>query len=162
LRVSGQRRVPTLILRDAGMGAVGRETFIDDILAIAGGENVLSARGWPTLDAEQLRACNAEVVIQLLPDASPQILEQAGHIRRSGAEIPAVRSGRVFVLTEWYAQQSGIHVGELAEKFAAIVHPEQRMPLTLPSPQSTGERASALSHRSPRTANERVNTGGRP
>jgi iron complex transport system substrate-binding protein len=125
-RVAGLPRVPTLIVRDAsGMGVVGRDTFLDDLLHIAGGENVITAKGWPTIDGEQLRSLNAQAILQLLPDASPQVLQQAQRDWRNAPEVPAVKEGRVYTFAEWYAQVSGIHVGDLAEAFADRLHSHQ-------------------------------------
>jgi ABC-type Fe3+-hydroxamate transport system substrate-binding protein len=44
--------------------------------------------------------------------------------------LPAVENNRVYILTDWYALQPGSHVGELAEKFADILHPKN--PTTQP------------------------------
>ena len=38
-------------------------------------------------------------------------------------QLPAVKNNRVYILSDWYVLQPGSHVGELAEKFAEILHP---------------------------------------
>ena len=52
--------------------AAGPGTYLDELLAIAGGENVVAARGWPTLDAERLAALSPAIVIHLLPAPTPR------------------------------------------------------------------------------------------
>jgi iron complex transport system substrate-binding protein len=114
--------VPTLVVSDANArSVVGRETFINDALEIAGGQNVIALPGWRTLEGEQLRSLRPEVIIQLLPDASEQVIEQAKRTWQSMPDLPAVRNHRVYILREWYVQQSGMHVGDLAERFAEVL-----------------------------------------
>jgi len=122
-RVSGLPQVPTLVLSDASARAVGRHNFIDDVLRLAGGENVVKASGWPTLDGEQVRALRPAVAFQLLPDATPQVIEQAQRLWQTLPDMPAVSERRVYILREWWVQQPGLHVGDLAEQFARRLHP---------------------------------------
>jgi iron complex transport system substrate-binding protein len=124
-RVQDKPRPRTLLVRERTADAVvGRDNFLDDILTIAGGDNVITSTGWPTIDRERLLSLKPNVIIQLLPDASPQVVQDAQQLWRSMPQIPAVQNHRVHILTEWYAQQSGSHVADLAEKFATILHPE--------------------------------------
>src|SRR5690606_20674745 len=50
-RVAGQPPVRTLIvMNEQATFTVGRGNFLNDVLEIAGGVNVIEAEGWPTLD----------------------------------------------------------------------------------------------------------------
>jgi iron complex transport system substrate-binding protein len=121
-RVAGRGKVRTLVVRDKNAeGVVGRGTFINDILEVAGGENVIGAEGWRNIDREKLLSLRPEVILQLLPEASPQVVEEAKRFWEGLGEVPAVRNGRVYVMTEWYGQQPGSHVGELAERFGEVL-----------------------------------------
>ncbi len=69
-RVAGEKPVRTLIIRDdAGKEAVGQETYLNDLLLIAGGENVFppTAPAYPSIDEEKLVALAPAVILQLLP-----------------------------------------------------------------------------------------------
>ncbi|MGE5610443.1 MAG: ABC transporter substrate-binding protein [Bacillota bacterium] len=121
-KVAGRVKVRTLIVREKNAdGVVGRGTFLNDILEIAGGENVIQAEGWVNIDREMLLSLKPEVILELLPEASPQVVEEAKRFWDGLQEVPAVRDGRVYVMTEWYGQQPGSHVGELAGKFAEVL-----------------------------------------
>jgi iron complex transport system substrate-binding protein len=115
--------VRTLIVRDKGaQEVVGRENFLDDVLQIAGGENVIQASGWPSIDREQLLALKPDAIIQLLPEAPPHVIEEAQRNWAGLPRIPAVASGRLAILTGWHVQQPGLHLGQLAGEFAEVLH----------------------------------------
>ena len=125
-RVENAPKVKTLIVvYDDGRSVAGPGTFLDDILKAAGGENAADPLGiqWPTLDREKIVELQPQVVIHLLPAASPQVVREARKFWASLPDLPAVRDKRVHVLTEWYALLPGDHVGQLAEQYALILHP---------------------------------------
>jgi iron complex transport system substrate-binding protein len=126
-RVAGKPRVRTLIVREVSAeGAVGRDSFIDDVLQIAGGENVLPASlgAWPTIDRETMVSTNPDAVLHLLPLAPPQAMREAEDLWKQFPDLPAVKNGRVYLLTEWHVQQPGYQIGKLAEIFADKLHPD--------------------------------------
>ncbi|MEM1010874.1 MAG: helical backbone metal receptor [Planctomycetota bacterium] len=57
----------------------GRDNYIDDLIRHVGGENAVSDdyTSWPTLDQEALLSLRPDVVVVLLPDASPQVIAAA-------------------------------------------------------------------------------------
>jgi len=124
-QTAGKPRVRTLILRDeSAQAAVGGDTFIDDALTLAGGENVLKgSERYPTIDTEKLVAMNPDAIFQLLPDASPQLLDQAKAFWAKVPNLAAVKNNRVYVLTDWYVEQPGFHLADLTESFAKKLHP---------------------------------------
>lgn len=124
-RVAKYPKVRTLILRDErGDGAVGTGNFLNDVLEIAGGENVVRTAGWPNLDREQMVALRPEAIVQLLSGVPEQVEGEAKRMWGPLGEIPAVAKGRVVVINEWYSQQPGFHLPELAEAIAKGLHPE--------------------------------------
>ncbi len=123
--VAGKQLVKTLIVTDdTGQYAVGPGTFLDDLLTIAGGQNVLAGttQPYPTLDRERLLALQPEVVIVLRPAASTQETERARASMNKIPQLPAVRDERVYVLTEPWLLLPGWHVTDIAERFAAVLH----------------------------------------
>ena len=126
--VQGRRAVRVLLCRDeTAVYVVGRDNFVDDLLQIAGGENVITGDNpWPSIDREKLIALDPDVIIQLLPDAPPQIVDRAKQTWSTLGELRAVKNGRVHLLTEWYVLQPGAQVGTLANRFAALIHEPAR------------------------------------
>lgn len=125
-RVAGKEKVPTLLVDDeGGFSLIAGNTFADDLLTIAGGKNVAGnfKLRYPTVDREKLIELSPAVIVQLLPDKSPQVIADAKASWQRMPELSAVKNNRVYILTDWYALQPGSHVGELAEKFAEILHP---------------------------------------
>jgi iron complex transport system substrate-binding protein len=140
-RVANEPPVAALIvLGPDANSAAGSDTFFDDVLSAAGGKNVVAGMGmYPSLDREQLLTRQPQVIIQLLPMAGPQVIEQAKASWQSMPQLPAVKNGRVVRLTEWYVMHSGYEVGTLAQRFAEILHPN----LTTQSTQASTHPSTA-------------------
>ena len=116
------RRVPALIvLDDSGRGVAGRNNYLDDLLTLAGGENVIRGKpfpmAYPSIDRETLLALDPEVIFQILPDASPQIRNAASRMWQNLPQLRAVRTGQVHITNPWWAQLPTQHVAEVADFF---------------------------------------------
>ena len=125
-RVEMAPRVSALIVvDDGGRSVAGPGTFLHDILIAAGGSNAAEPLDtpWPTVDREKIAELAPQVVIHLLPNASPQVVAAARKFWADQPQLPAVKNKRVHVLTDWYALLPGYHSGQLAEQFALILHP---------------------------------------
>ena len=123
--VEGNRPVRTLIVRDSGrFDTVGGGNFLDDVLTIAGGQNVLAGgeNSFPTIDKEQLVALDPEVVIHLLPSASAQVREQVRRDWDSMPNLRAVRGKRVHLLDEFYMLLPSHRMADAADRFAKLLH----------------------------------------
>jgi iron complex transport system substrate-binding protein len=124
-------QVRTLIVLDErAQFAVGPRNFLDDLLTIAGGENVAAEleRDYPKIDMERLLQLNPDVVIQLMPDATPQLVESARRFWGRLPQLNAVREGRVHIHTEGFLLLPGTRVVDVARKMAEDLHPELREP----------------------------------
>jgi iron complex transport system substrate-binding protein len=143
VRVIGKPKVPTLLtVGDSGEFLAGPGTFLDDVLNEAGGANVAAGIGnaYPTVDREKLLALKPEAVIQLLPAASEQVIEKAKRFWASLPTLPAVKNGRVYLVTDSDALLPGSGLGRLTAEFAEKLHPEHAttgpgMAQTAPSTQ---------------------------
>lgn len=123
--IAGRPLVRTLIVRDEkGNGVVGRGTFLDDLLEVAGGANVVDLSGWPSVDHEMIKSYRPDAIIVLLSDAPPQVEAEARRVVGTMTEVPAVRNGRVCVINAWYTQLASTHVPELARRMAECLHPD--------------------------------------
>ncbi len=132
-RVAGEKPVSTLLVLEENAGGVaGPGTYLDDLLTLAGGVNAAAGlkNPWPVVDREMLLSLKPDVVIELLPGASEQVKLRATETWKNLPEVPAVASGRVYMVDAWYALLPGWHVGDLAEQFSTWLHPNH--PTTLP------------------------------
>ena len=103
--------------------AVGGKNFIDELITLAGGENIAgnAAQPWLNLPDEYVVA------------KAPQVIIQAGMGSERGTSakywgdlksIPAVRDRRVYSYPSDKILRPGPRVGEGLEEIARLVHPE--------------------------------------
>jgi len=117
---------PALIVVDeTGQNAAGPRTFLDDLLTIAGGKNVIDSASpsWPSVDRETLITLSPEVIFQLLPGASTQVQAEAMRYWEPLTYLPAVQKHRIIQLTDSTVLLPGYHLGDLAERFERVLHP---------------------------------------
>ena len=124
--VAGKPRVRTLISQtESPLSTVGGGNFMNDLLTIAGGTNVIEGgdNSFPNIDLERLIALDPDAVIHILPDGSPQSIERAKAFWSSHPELTAVKKGRVYFESESFMLLPGPLVGRIAERFATLLHP---------------------------------------
>ena len=125
VQTHGDPPIRTLIFLDqAAEKVVGPNNFLDELLHVAGGQNVASGLGssWPTIDREKLLALKPDVIVFLLPGASTEIEAKAMGFGTGLDAIPAVHDGRIYVLSDWYVQMPQVHVGEVASRLFNVLH----------------------------------------
>ncbi len=125
-RSAGLPPVATLIATDdSGTALAGPGTFLDGLLSIAGGTNVAAPLGqlFPSPDPETLAGMRPQVIVLLLPGATPQVVVKARAAWQRYADMPAVKSGRIVTMTQDYLLLPGPHVADVAEAFAAALRP---------------------------------------
>lgn len=113
-----------IVLDENAQFVVGPNNFLDDLLVVAGGTNVGGHLGkdFPIIDREQLLALDPQVIIQLLPEAQPQVLSAAGRFWKQLPQLQAVRNNRVYIHDQWFMLLPSAHVAEIAELFADDLH----------------------------------------
>jgi iron complex transport system substrate-binding protein len=103
--------------------AVGGKNFIDELITLAGGDNIAGNAGQPWLNLPD------EYVVA----KAPQVIIQAGMGSEQGTSakywgdlrsIPAVKEGRVYSYPSDKILRPGPRVGEGLEEIARLVHPE--------------------------------------
>ena len=121
-RVAGRPRPKTLVVIGRHpLVVAGPGSWIDAVVSLAGGDNVVTAGGrYPTVPREALAA--------LMPDA---ILDLSGHAdggpletELAGVDLPALRNHRVTVLSDTMFLRPGPRVTESARRIAAALHPD--------------------------------------
>lgn len=103
---------------------VGPGSYIDDLITIAGGQNVASrATGaYPQLSAEEIVKSDPEVIVLSADDYSAK--PDAVAARAGWSAISAVRNKRVVTIAPNLINRPGPRIGEAAEAYARLVHPE--------------------------------------
>jgi iron complex transport system substrate-binding protein len=132
-RVAGLDRPKVLLVptRDSHrldtIFSVGRESFLSELLVIAGGENILADSTEPYVEAskETLVVRAPDVIIEIHSGAA--ITEDEAQAYRDDWKalptLPAVKANRVYILTEDYLLIPGPRVPLIARRFAECIHP---------------------------------------
>jgi iron complex transport system substrate-binding protein len=123
-RLAGARpRTVVMLVGHQPIVAVGRGTFLDGLLKLAGGDNLadLSDQGWPHLSLEYIIAMRPEVILDgaMGSDASTP----SGFWARY-PNVPAVRDHRVYGYPQDPILQPGPRVWQSLEILARRIHPE--------------------------------------
>ena len=103
--------------------AVGRGTYLDELLQIAHAENIAAPANeeWPHLSMEYIIAMRPEVILDGSMGNDPT---SSSSFWDNYPSIPAVREHRVFGYPESPILHSGPRVGESLEMIARMIHPE--------------------------------------
>jgi iron complex transport system substrate-binding protein len=123
-RVGSAPRRPTLLavgLRP--LIAVGGKNFLDELITLAGGENIAgnASQPWLNLPDEYVVAKAPQVIIQagMGSDASGS-MKQWSDLK----SIPAVKERRVYSYNSGKILRPGPRIGEGLEEIARLIHPE--------------------------------------
>lgn len=122
-RRHGRRRVLFVVGHDP-LVAAGRGLFIDELIDIAGGENVAAAlpQRWPRLSVEAVVASAPEVIVDsAMGSEAGAALSAYWEPYRS---MPAVRDGRVRAQASDALLRPGPRLGEAARQLEALIWPE--------------------------------------
>lgn len=123
------------------MVAVGRGTYLDELLGLAHGANIAdaSAQAWPRLSLEYIIASRPDVILdgQMGTDPSTPDLFWSKY-----PSIPAVKNHRVYGYPEDPTLHPGPRIGSTLEILARLIHPEA-FATNEPRPQSTAPRGEA-------------------
>ena len=103
---------------------VGPGSYIQDLIGIAGGQNIAASAtsAYPQLSAEEILRSDPEIIVLAAADYSAKPEQVAA---RSGwSVIAAVKNKRIFTIAPNLINRPGPRVGEAAEAYAKLVHPE--------------------------------------
>mgnify|MGYP000888399859 CR=1 FL=1 len=101
----------------------GKDTFIDDMITIAGGENIgaTAGSGFPNFSTEVLVKTDPAVYI-----ADSGSMSEPGDIstRAGFAELTAVKDGKVYVIDDNIIARPGPRLADGLRTLAGYIHPE--------------------------------------
>jgi iron complex transport system substrate-binding protein len=103
---------------------VGPGSYINDLIDIAGGVNIAARAGsaYPQLSAEEILRSDPEIIVLAASDYSAKPSQVAA--RQGWSVIAAVKNGRIVTIEPNLINRPGPRVGEAAEAYAKLVHPE--------------------------------------
>jgi len=107
---------------------VGRDTFVNDLIEIAGGENAIgpTIQYYPPVSSEEIIACGAEVIIHSAMDSSDLSRQQkdAEAFWAKIPNLPAVKNKRIHVIKADTALRLGPRLPQGVEIIAGLLHPQ--------------------------------------
>ncbi len=123
-KVGGLDKVSTFLeIYSKPLMTAGSETFIDDMITIAGGENIgaEAGSGFPEFSTEVLVKDDPQVYI-----ADSGSMSDPGDLtKRAGfAELTAVKDGKVFVIEDSIVARPGPRLAEGLRQLAQMIHAE--------------------------------------
>jgi iron complex transport system substrate-binding protein len=103
---------------------VGPGSYIHDLITIAGGVNVAASTGsaYPQLSLEEIVRADPEVII--LGDADYGTTPEQVAARPGWSGMNAVKNKRVFPIADSLVSRPGPRLGDAAEAYAKLLHPE--------------------------------------
>jgi len=106
----------------------GRDTFINEIIELAGGENAVSStvHKYPPIGPEEVIACGADVIIEpamVKGDLGAQ-LESAIEYYGRYENLPAAAEGRIYVIDGDIVSRLGPRLYEAVQTTARCLRPE--------------------------------------
>ncbi len=132
-RVASKPRPKVLVVENYEMPSTGGAgTFVDEVITTAGGVNAAALRnykGWKRLNIENILAMEPDV---LVCQVSPGYEQKAIDHWRKLTDLPAVRTGRVFTVTDRRWTIPSMRSAEVARERSLMIHP-------MPTSQGAGE-----------------------
>ncbi len=117
------RRLTLLAVGLRPLVAVGGKNFIDELITLAGGENIAgnAARPWLNLPGEYVVAKAPQVIIEAgMGSNRSESVKHWADLK----SIPAVKERRVYAYPSDKILRPGPRIGEGLEEIARLVHPE--------------------------------------
>jgi len=116
-----------------GLVVVGKASYLNEVIQIAGGENVFrdAVAAYPEVSLEEVIARNPEVIIDI-GDMGDQNSSAAEHARQVIAVwqrvriVAAVRNNRVFPVTAEFYTIPGPRIVNAAQELVDMLHPEMQ------------------------------------
>lgn len=115
--------------------AVGRGTFLDELITLARGHNIAAETGqqWPRLSVEFIVAKQPEVIIDGSMGSEEHARGQPLGLWRHFPLLPAVQSGRLYGRRLHTLLRPGPRLADGLEELARMIHPERfRLPARPP------------------------------
>ena len=128
-KASSAKKVKVLwAVQTEPMRVVGVKTFVNEIIEIAGGQNVIAPTGdqYPSVGTETILTSGAEVIIQsaMGKEAIAKQQEAADKFWNRFANLPAVKEKKVYVIESDIVLRLGPRLPGGAMMVAKLLHPQ--------------------------------------
>lgn len=129
-RLRGARSRPKVfaLLYGQGLWTCGGESYLNDIIARAGGVNVASSlpKKWALYKRERIIKDDPDVIF-VLARSEADFASGRGRLARTPGinGVAAVRTGRIFELDENAASRFGPRLIDVLVRMAALLHPDE-------------------------------------
>ena len=122
-RVRGRPRPRVFFLTQADPPAVaGRQSFIHQMIELAGGQDLSGQyERWGQINVERILLDKPEIIIC---QAEPSGVDDARQYLGRLTGVPAVRDGRVHIVTDRHWTIPSTRMAELAMTLAEMIHPD--------------------------------------
>ena len=107
----------------AMLWTVGNGTFIDDLVTLAGGDNIAgNLEGWPTYNLEDLVNSNPDVIV--LGGANWGVSAEKVASRPIWEDLDAVKNGNIYAIDDTTLVRPGPRIANGLELLSGLIHPE--------------------------------------
>ena len=107
----------------AMLWTVGNGTFIDDLVTLAGGDNIAgNLEGWPTYNLEDLVNSNPDVIV--LGGANWGVSAEEVASRPIWEDLDAVKNGNIYAIDDTTLVRPGPRIDNGLELLSGLIHPE--------------------------------------
>jgi iron complex transport system substrate-binding protein len=111
-----------------GLTTVGGDTYLSNLIEVAGGENIFAdlKQPYPQVSKETLLKRGPEIIIETRSseELSEKQREERLSVWRSLVNLPAVETNRIYFVPEDPVLKPGPRIGQSALLLAEIIHPE--------------------------------------
>ena len=126
LKDASRPRVLVVVGRHPLVGA-GRGTFLDQLVSIAGGDNILadSQRAYPIVSMETVLLRQPDIIVECSGSmAGEDLTEEAQQAWSRWSSLSAVRSGRVYVSRSDALLRPGPRIPQALDELVGFFHPD--------------------------------------
>jgi iron complex transport system substrate-binding protein len=128
-KASSAKKVKVLwAVQTEPMRVVGVKTFVNEIIDLAGGQNVIAPTGdqYPSISTEVILGCGTEVIIQSAMGSEniPGQQKAAEEFWSRYANLPAVKDKKIYVIDPDTVFRLGPRLPQGVEGVAKLLHPE--------------------------------------
>lgn len=117
-KAAKQKKQPTVWIEISNdLYTAGDNTFMNEMLDLAGGKNIVTKKGYPKYNEEQVIKADPDVIITTYPNAKQEIAK-----RKAWKNIRAVKDGRIYSLDADELSRPGPRLIDGAEEIYQAIY----------------------------------------
>lgn len=117
-KAAKQKKQPTVWIEISNdLYTAGDNTFMNEMLDLAGGKNIVTKKGYPKYNEEQVIKADPDVIITTYPNAKQEIAK-----RKAWENIRAVKNGRIYSLNADELSRPGPRLIDGAEEIYQAIY----------------------------------------